>query len=66
MIPVTMAAGYLNVTGNYLPKGLWLNVTLSVVLMGLMTIVFVEAFRKWFQVLRERAAPAVRPVTVGD
>ena len=66
MIPVTMTAGYLNVTGNYLPKGLWLNVILSVVLMGLMTIVFVEAFRKWFQVLRAPAASRVDAVPVGD
>jgi carbon starvation protein len=66
MIPVTMAAGYLNVTGNYLPKGLWLNVVLSIVLMALMTIVFVEAFRKWFQVLSGRVAPVAPPVAVGE
>ncbi len=66
MIPVTMAAGYLNVTGNYLPKGLWLNVILSVVLMALMTVVFVEAFRKWVRVLREGQAPAVGAAVASD
>jgi len=52
MIPVTMTAGYLNVTTNYLPKGDWLKVVLSVTLMILMALVFIEAFRKWFQLLQ--------------
>jgi carbon starvation protein len=52
MIPVTLAAGFQNIFHNYLPKGLWLLVTLSAVLMILMGIVFVEAFLKWFQLLK--------------
>jgi carbon starvation protein len=52
MIPVTMTAGYLNIVNNYLPKGLWLNVVLSAVLMVLMTLVFVEAFWKWYELLK--------------
>jgi carbon starvation protein len=52
MIPVTLTAGYENIVYNYLPKGLWLLVSFSVVLMILMSIVFVEAFVKWFQLLR--------------
>jgi carbon starvation protein len=52
MIPVTMAAGYLNITQNYLPKGLTLLAVLSVVLMVLMAIVFISAFVKWYQLLR--------------
>jgi carbon starvation protein len=52
MIPVTMTAGYLNVTTNYLPKGDWLKVVLSVTLMILMALVFIEAFRKWFELLQ--------------
>ena len=52
MIPVTMSAGYLNITKNYLPKGLILLAVLSVVLMILMAIVFIEAFRKWYELLR--------------
>jgi carbon starvation protein len=54
MIPVTMTAGYLNIANNYLPKGLWLNVVLSIVLMVLMTLVFLEAFWKWYELLRIR------------
>jgi len=52
MIPVTMTAGYLNITRNYLPKGLTLLAVMSVVLMILMAIVFVSAFRKWYELLR--------------
>jgi carbon starvation protein len=52
MIPVTMSAGYLNITRNYLPKGLTLLAVLSVVLMVLMAIVFFEAFRRWYNLLQ--------------
>ncbi|BDU75572.1 carbon starvation CstA family protein [Mesoterricola sediminis] len=52
MIPVTATAGVQNILHNYLPKGLWLLVVFSVVLMVLMAIVFVEAFVRWFQLLR--------------
>jgi carbon starvation protein len=52
MIPVTMTAGYLNIVNNYWPKQDWLKVGLSVTLMILMTLVFIEAFRKWFELLR--------------
>ncbi|RII26501.1 MAG: carbon starvation protein A [Geobacter sp.] len=52
MIPVTMIAGYLNITGNYLPKGLVLLALMSVVLMVLMAVVFISAFIKWYQLLR--------------
>ncbi|WP_306600030.1 carbon starvation protein A [Geothrix sp. 21YS21S-2] len=51
MVPVTFMAGVQNILYNYLPKGLWLLVVFSVVLMVLMAIVFVEAFIKWFQLL---------------
>ncbi|MEN6485219.1 MAG: carbon starvation protein A [Syntrophobacteraceae bacterium] len=61
MIPVTMSAGYLNIVGNYWPKGLYLLVFLSVVLMILMTIVFVLAFKKWYVLLN---APARAPQKV--
>jgi carbon starvation protein len=52
MIPVTMSAGYLNIRNNYLPKGDWLKVSLSVTLMVLMAFVFIEAFWKWFELSR--------------
>ncbi|HUK66984.1 MAG TPA: carbon starvation protein A [Anaeromyxobacteraceae bacterium] len=60
MIPVVMSAGYLNITTNYLPKGMWLNVVLSALLMVLMAIVFVVAFYRWYELLqvRERVADA--------
>lgn len=61
MVPVTMSAGYLNVVDNFLPKGLYLLVVLSAVLMVLMGIVFVVAFRKWYELLHEpRFAPSER------
>lgn len=53
MVPITMSAGYLNIVDNFLPKGLYLLVTLSVILMVLMAIVFVEAFKRWYQLLHE-------------
>jgi carbon starvation protein len=58
MVPVTMSAGYLNVVGNFLPKNLYLLVALSVVLMILMAIVFIEAFKKWYQLLHAPAQTA--------
>ncbi len=66
MIPVTMSAGYLNITRNYLPKRLYLNVTLSIVLMVLMTIVFLAAFRKWFKLLRPAVAESRAAALAGD
>jgi len=51
MLPVTMTAGYLNIVDNFLPKGLFLLTVLSIVMMGLMTIVFIQAFRTWYELL---------------
>ncbi len=56
MVPITMSAGYLNVVNNFLPKGLYLLVVLSIVLMVLMAVVFIEAFKKWYQLLHASAA----------
>ena len=50
--PICMWAGYLNVTQNFLPKKLYLLASLSVVLMVLMTVVFIEAFRRWRALLQ--------------
>lgn len=52
MIPVCMSAGYLNIKDNYLPQGKYLNVGISVLLMVLMAVVFIEAFFKWFELSR--------------
>jgi carbon starvation protein len=42
--------------GNYLPKGNYLLVALSVIIMTLMVIVFVGTFRKWIQLLHMEGA----------
>ena len=52
VLPIVMWAGYLNVTGNFLPKGLYLLAGMSVLLMTLMTIVFIAAFRRWNELLK--------------
>lgn len=57
MVPVTMSAGYLNITANFLPKGLYLLVVMSIILMVLMTIVFIAAFRRWYQLLQAPETP---------
>ena len=49
---ITMYAGYLNITLNFYPKGLMLLVTLSVIIMVLMVIVFVSAFKRWYELLQ--------------
>jgi carbon starvation protein len=48
---ITMWAGYDNVVYNYLPKGEYLLVALSIMIMVLMVIVFVGTFRKWVDLL---------------
>ncbi len=53
---VTMVAGYQNVMYNYLPKKLYLLTALSIIIMFLMVIVFVGAFRKWFELLQIKSA----------
>jgi carbon starvation protein len=52
MMPICMWAGYLNITKNYLPKNLYLLAAMSVFLMILMTVVFIEAFRRWYALLQ--------------
>jgi carbon starvation protein len=52
MAVVTMVAGYENVLFNYLPKGKYLLATLSVVIMVLMFVVLIGAFRRCFELLQ--------------
>jgi carbon starvation protein len=52
VLPIVMWAGYLNVVDNFLPKKLYLLASLSVLLMLLMTIIFIEAFRRWHALLQ--------------
>ncbi|MFB3924483.1 MAG: carbon starvation protein A [Syntrophales bacterium] len=49
---VTVYAGYLNITVNYLPKGDYLLAVLSVMVIILMVIVFVATFRRWYELLQ--------------
>ena len=50
--PIVMWAGYLNITGNYLPKELYLLTGMSILLMFLITIVFIAAFVRWYSLLK--------------
>ncbi len=50
--PTVMWAGYLNVVNNFMPKQLYLLTTMSIVLMVLITIVFIAAFRRWSELLK--------------
>ena len=48
---ITMWAGYDNVM-DFLPKGLYLLATMSIIIMLLMVIVFVGAFMRWAELLK--------------
>ncbi|WP_294203607.1 MULTISPECIES: carbon starvation protein A [Chryseobacterium] len=52
MAVITFWAGYIQVTSIYIPKGQYLLATLAVVAMVLMLVVFIGAFRKWYQLLK--------------
>ncbi|MBT2621130.1 carbon starvation protein A [Chryseobacterium sp. ISL-6] len=52
MAIITFWAGYIQVTVIYLPKEQYLLATLAVVAMALMLIVFIGAFRKWYELLK--------------
>jgi len=52
MAIITFWAGYIQVMTIYIPKQQYLLATLAVVAMALMLIVFVGAFRKWYQLLK--------------
>ncbi|MFP5259665.1 MAG: carbon starvation protein A [Acidobacteriota bacterium] len=63
MVGVTVWAGYLQITNNYLPKGLYLLATLAVVVLVLMAIVIVGTLRRWSSLLRIKATV---PDTYGE
>jgi carbon starvation protein len=52
MAVITFWAGYLQVASIYLPKEQYLLATLAIIAMVLMLVVFVGAFRKWYQLLK--------------
>jgi carbon starvation protein len=49
---VTMYAGYLLLVTLYLPQRMYLLATLAMVIMILMVVVFVGAFRRWAELLK--------------
>ncbi len=52
MAIITFWAGYIQITTAYLPKEQYLLATLAIIAMILMLIVFIGAFKKWFQLIR--------------
>ncbi|MGZ3606906.1 MAG: carbon starvation CstA family protein [Syntrophales bacterium] len=51
---VTVYAGYLNITENYLPKGNYVLTVLSIIIMVLMIILFIVTFKRWYELLNIR------------
>ena len=51
---VTVYAGYLNITENYLPKNNYVLAALSIIIMVLMIIVFIVTFKRWYELLNIR------------
>jgi carbon starvation protein len=51
IMPITFWAGFRNIFDNYLPKGLYHLVVLSVILMALLGVVMVAAIIRWGQLL---------------
>ncbi|MCD0454948.1 carbon starvation protein A [Chryseobacterium sp. LC2016-27] len=56
MAIITFWADYIQVIDIYIPKQQYLLATLAVVAMVLMLIVFVGAFRKWYQLLKVKTS----------
>jgi carbon starvation protein len=54
MALVTMYAGYLNIVTNFLPKQKYLLASLSSIIMVLMAILFITAFKRWYELLQVR------------
>jgi carbon starvation protein len=46
---ITMWAGYIQIFHTYLPNGQYLLASLGLIIMVLMVIVFISAFRKWIE-----------------
>lgn len=56
MAATTVAAGYLNITGNYLPKGNYLLAGASAIMIILVIIVVADAVRIWFTLSPKKKA----------
>ncbi|SRR6266545_5781528 len=57
---ITMYAGYLNITDNFMPKKLYLLTTFSIVIMALMLVLFLATFKRWIELLKAKE-PVVLP-----
>jgi carbon starvation protein len=63
---VTMYAGYLNITDNYLPQRLYVLATFSIVIMVLMVVVFFATFKRWVELLQAGAPTKAMTAAAGD
>lgn len=52
MAVTTLYAGYLTITTNYMPKGLYLLTTLAAIVMTLIVIVLGSALKRWYELLQ--------------
>ncbi|WP_207774354.1 carbon starvation CstA family protein [Sphingobacterium corticibacter] len=53
MALITFWAGYLQVANIYIPAGDYLLASLAIIAMALMLIVFISAFRKWYELSKK-------------
>jgi carbon starvation protein len=49
---VTMYAGYLTISGVFLPKQLYLLATLASIVIAMMVIVIIGSFKRWYELLQ--------------
>lgn len=49
---ITMYAGYLTITGTFLPKELYLLATLACIVMAMMIVVMIGSFKRWYELLQ--------------
>lgn len=59
----TLAAGYMNITTNYLPKSNYLLAGATAIMMVLVVFVIGDAVRKWLQIRAEHKAKASTAIT---
>ncbi len=51
MAVITLWAGYVNITVNYLPKGLYLLAALSVLIMTLILVIMAASALRWIELM---------------
>jgi carbon starvation protein len=56
----TFAAGYLNITTNYLPKNNYTLAIISGIMMVLVVIVITDSVRRWIQLSKEQAQHVIK------